>query len=45
MRSKRLNVIAVYDVLDESLIKCSGHLPDEMGPGLEGQAELIEDAR
>lgn len=36
MRNKRLNVIAVYDMLNESLIKSLRHLPDEVGPCLEG---------
>jgi len=45
MGNERLNVVAVDDVLDESLIKSSCHLPDEMRPGLERQTELIEDTR
>jgi len=35
MGNKRLNVIAVCNVLNESLIKSSRHSPDEMGPSLE----------
>ena len=35
MGNKGLNVIAVYNVLNESPIKSSHDSPDEMGPSLE----------
>lgn len=35
MDSKCLNIITICVVLNESSIKVPGHLPDEIGPGLE----------